>query len=126
MIPSHRDFEDGPRRRSVSGIVDRPTPPDHAVRTYSELARTGRVHADTGVSGSTQLQLCTGFARFAIGAGVAVVTMNRPQYRNAQNSRMTYALDAAFERAVADEDVRVIVLAGSGEHFQCRPRHRHA
>ena len=27
---------------------------------------------------------------------VAVVTLNRPRYRNAQNSAMTYALDAAF------------------------------
>jgi enoyl-CoA hydratase len=49
--------------------------------------------------------------------GVAVVTMSRPQYRNAQNSAMTYALDAAFTRAVEDDDVHVIVLAGEGEHF---------
>jgi enoyl-CoA hydratase len=49
--------------------------------------------------------------------GVAIVTMNRPRYRNAQNSAMTYALDAAFVRAVDDDSVRVIVLAGSGEHF---------
>jgi enoyl-CoA hydratase len=49
--------------------------------------------------------------------GIAAVTMNRPQYRNAQNSVMTYALDAAFERAIHDDDVRVIVLAGEGEHF---------
>lgn len=48
---------------------------------------------------------------------VAVVTMNRPRYRNAQNSVMTYALDAAFRRAVDDEDIGVIVLAGSGDHF---------
>jgi enoyl-CoA hydratase len=48
---------------------------------------------------------------------VAVVTMNRPRYRNAQNSAMTYALDDAFTRAVDDDDVRVIVLAGAGEHF---------
>ncbi|WP_029114829.1 enoyl-CoA hydratase [Mycobacterium sp. URHB0044] len=54
---------------------------------------------------------------YAAADGVATVTMNRPQYRNAQNSVMTYALDAAFERAVADEDVRVIVLAGEGRHF---------
>jgi enoyl-CoA hydratase len=47
----------------------------------------------------------------------AVVTMNRPRYRNAQNSAMTYALDAAFIRAVDDAEVAVIVLAGSGEHF---------
>jgi enoyl-CoA hydratase len=47
----------------------------------------------------------------------AVVTMDRPQYRNAQNSAMTYALDAAFTRAVDDDEVAVIVLAGAGEHF---------
>ena len=49
--------------------------------------------------------------------GVAIVTMNRPQYRNAQNSAMTYALDDAFSRAVDDDEVRVIVLSGNGEHF---------
>ncbi|MEV0972600.1 enoyl-CoA hydratase [Microtetraspora glauca] len=48
---------------------------------------------------------------------VAVVTMNRPEYRNAQNSAMTYALDEAFYRAVADDEVKVIVLAGEGRHF---------
>jgi enoyl-CoA hydratase len=48
---------------------------------------------------------------------VAVVTMNRPEYGNAQNSKMTYALDAAFTRAVDDAEVKVIVLAGSGKHF---------
>jgi enoyl-CoA hydratase len=49
--------------------------------------------------------------------GIATVTMNRPRYRNAQNSAMTYALDSAFIRAVDDDSVRVVVLAGSGEHF---------
>ncbi|MEV0895580.1 enoyl-CoA hydratase [Actinoplanes sp. NPDC049802] len=48
---------------------------------------------------------------------VALVTMNRPRYRNAQNSAMTYALDDAFTRAVDDPAVAVIVLAGSGDHF---------
>ncbi|MFI9505937.1 enoyl-CoA hydratase [Nocardia sp. NPDC052566] len=48
---------------------------------------------------------------------IAIVTLNRPDYRNAQNSVMTYALDAAFERAVEDPEVGVIVLAGNGKHF---------
>ncbi|GLY47473.1 enoyl-CoA hydratase [Lentzea sp. NBRC 102530] len=48
---------------------------------------------------------------------VAVVTLNRPEYRNAQNSAMTYALDEAFTRAVDDDEVKVIVLAGAGDHF---------
>jgi len=49
--------------------------------------------------------------------GVAWVTMNRERYNNAQNSQMTYALDAAFRRAVDDPAVKAIVLAGAGKHF---------
>jgi enoyl-CoA hydratase len=48
---------------------------------------------------------------------VALITLNRPEYANAQNSAMTYALDAAFGRAVNDDQVAVIVLAGAGKHF---------
>jgi enoyl-CoA hydratase len=47
----------------------------------------------------------------------AVITLNRPRYRNAQNSAMTYALDAAMTRAVNDPGIAVIVLAGAGDHF---------
>lgn len=49
--------------------------------------------------------------------GVAWVTMDRPQFNNAQNGQMTYALDDAFQRAVNDDMVRCIVLAGNGKHF---------
>jgi enoyl-CoA hydratase len=48
---------------------------------------------------------------------VAWITMNRPQFNNAQNGQMTYALDDAFRRAVNDDAVRCIVLAGNGKHF---------
>ncbi|MFD4662030.1 enoyl-CoA hydratase [Streptomyces halstedii] len=48
---------------------------------------------------------------------VATVTMNRPGYRNAQNSAMTYALDRAFYRAAGDGEVKAVVLAGAGKHF---------
>ncbi len=47
----------------------------------------------------------------------AVVTMNRPQVRNAQNAKMTCALDDAFVRAMNDDAVKVVVLAGAGPHF---------
>ena len=49
--------------------------------------------------------------------GIATVTMNRPGFNNAQNSQMTYALDAAFRRAVDDDAVKAIVLRGAGKHF---------
>ncbi|MFB6438003.1 enoyl-CoA hydratase [Streptomyces sp. NPDC056411] len=48
---------------------------------------------------------------------VATVTMNRPDYRNAQNSALTYALDRAFYRAAEDNAIKVVVLAGAGRHF---------
>jgi len=55
--------------------------------------------------------------RYSVEEGVAWITMNRPQYNNAQNGRMTYELDDAFKRAVADDEVKVIVLRGEGKHF---------
>ncbi len=48
---------------------------------------------------------------------VAIITMHRPRYNNVQNSKMTYALDDALYRAVDDDEVKVIVLAGHGKHF---------
>ena len=48
---------------------------------------------------------------------IAVVSLNRPQYRNAQNSAMTYALDRALHVAAMDDTVAVIVLRGNGDHF---------
>ena len=49
--------------------------------------------------------------------GIAWITMNRPEYHNAQNGKMTYLLDDAFKAAVADDEVKVIVLRGEGKHF---------
>ena len=49
--------------------------------------------------------------------GIATVTLNRPNYSNAQNSAMTYGIDEALARAVDDDEVRVIILNGAGKHF---------
>lgn len=54
---------------------------------------------------------------YEVREGIATLTMNRPAFHNAQNSQMTYALDAGFRRAVDDDAVRVIVLRGAGRHF---------
>jgi enoyl-CoA hydratase len=48
---------------------------------------------------------------------IAVITLNRPRYGNSQHDHMTYALDAAFTRALDDDDVGAIVLTGNGKHF---------
>ncbi len=50
-------------------------------------------------------------------AGVAQVTMARPEVFNAFDETMIGELDAAFAQLIADDTVRVIVLAGEGKHF---------
>jgi len=55
--------------------------------------------------------------KYEVRGAVAIVTMDREEYRNAQNAKMTYALDRAFNQAIQDDAVKVIVLAGQGKHF---------
>lgn len=50
-------------------------------------------------------------------AGIARIVLNRPEARNAQNIQMTYDLNDAFDRAAADDAVKVIILSGEGPHF---------
>ena len=49
--------------------------------------------------------------------GVAQITMSRPAVFNAFAEAMIGELDAAFAQVIADDSVRVIVLAGEGRHF---------
>jgi enoyl-CoA hydratase len=49
--------------------------------------------------------------------GVARLTANRPEVRNAQSRRLLEELDHAFAAAAEDRSVRVIVLFGAGDHF---------
>jgi enoyl-CoA hydratase len=49
--------------------------------------------------------------------GVGVITLNRPQYRNAQSYRMLDEIDRAFDLALPDERVRVLLVRGAGGVF---------
>jgi enoyl-CoA hydratase len=55
--------------------------------------------------------------RYEVRGGTAIVTLNRPDYRNAQNGAMIYALDDAFYQAANDDAVKVVVLNAAGKHF---------
>lgn len=48
---------------------------------------------------------------------VARIVLNRPDKANAQNLQMLYDLNAALDKAAADDDVRVIIIAAAGKHF---------
>ena len=49
--------------------------------------------------------------------GVARIVMARAERKNAQGVVMTYEIDAALSEACRDPEVRVIILAGDGDHF---------
>jgi enoyl-CoA hydratase/carnithine racemase len=48
---------------------------------------------------------------------VGRIILNRPEYRNALSRVLMEEVDAAFDEAAADPDVRTIVLSGNGPSF---------
>jgi enoyl-CoA hydratase len=48
---------------------------------------------------------------------IARVTLNRVEARNAQNRGLLVELGEAFDQAEADDEVRVVILAGAGPMF---------
>lgn len=50
-------------------------------------------------------------------AGVLLVTLNRPDKLNAYTAQMGREITAAFQRADADDAVRVVIVTGAGRAF---------
>jgi enoyl-CoA hydratase len=51
--------------------------------------------------------------------GVASVTLNRPEVRNALNTTMVRELEDALQKLETDPEARVVVLAGAGDKAFC-------
>ena len=51
--------------------------------------------------------------------GVATITLNRPERRNAVSTQMLRDLLAAFDGARRDAAVRAVVLTGAGDRAFC-------
>jgi 2-(1,2-epoxy-1,2-dihydrophenyl)acetyl-CoA isomerase len=54
---------------------------------------------------------------YEIQDNVALITMNRPDKRNALNAELNADLFSAFQQAHTDETVRAVVLTGAGKGF---------
>lgn len=48
---------------------------------------------------------------------IARITLNRVKMHNAQDTRLLYELNAAYDRAAQDPEVKVIILAANGKNF---------
>lgn len=54
---------------------------------------------------------------YAVAAGVATITLNMPERKNALNELLVNSLGLNLDRAVADDKVRAIVLTNAGNTF---------
>jgi methylglutaconyl-CoA hydratase len=54
---------------------------------------------------------------YSVADGIARLTLNRPDKRNALNDSLVAALKESLKNADADESVRVIVVSGAGKDF---------
>ena len=48
---------------------------------------------------------------------IGIITLNRPEQRNAQDLDLLQQLDAVWMEAAGDDGIKVIVLKGNGPHF---------
>lgn len=55
--------------------------------------------------------------KYELADGVATVTMNRPEKRNAVNAKMFEEFGLAFDEIATEKQVRAFVLTGEGDHF---------
>ena len=74
---------------------------------------TGTTTTDT--STDTALDTGTGTVTAEIRGRVAVVTVNRPEVRNALNAEVLAGIEAALDAVELREDVGAVVLTGAGE-----------
>src|SRR3954468_11124742 len=56
---------------------------------------------------------------YGVKDGVATVTLNRPDQRNALNGELLGALVEAMKSARNDDSVRAVVLTGAGDKVFC-------
>lgn len=54
---------------------------------------------------------------YEVDQGVAVITLNRPEKRNALNGGLLDELDYCLGEARQDDGVRVVVIRGAGPSF---------
>src|SRR5258706_14567617 len=54
---------------------------------------------------------------YSVDAGVARITLNRPEKRNALSPELLAALHEAIAKSAGDSSVRVVLIQGAGRDF---------
>ncbi len=92
---------------------------EHASSMVSKVAKRWKIEVPRTLAeraaSKRPFEFC--LARTDVEAGVATLTLNRPDAMNALNEDLVAQLHAAFRAAVGDPAVRGIVIAGAGKAF---------
>jgi len=54
---------------------------------------------------------------YSVSEQIATITLNRPEKLNAFTTKMLHEIISAFDKSDADDDVRVVIITGSGRAF---------
>ena len=54
---------------------------------------------------------------YSVSEQIATITLNRPEKLNAFTTKMMHEIISAFDKSDADDDVRVVIVTGSGRAF---------
>lgn len=85
-------------------------------RAFTAIDLTGRARNTLTYSTGIQ-ERPLDFIQFKTDDSIGIITLNRPERRNAQNQQFLTELDQAWTMAAEDKAVRVIVLRAEGPHF---------
>lgn len=90
---------------------------DNLVRGLPRPPRPHRRLPAHHVTGTHRMEDHMEFIEYEVVDRVAVITLDRPEKANAQHRPLLVELNQAFEAAVADDDVHVVLLQANGRHF---------
>ena len=65
----------------------------------------------------TEIDTGTQYLLATLEEGVAILTLNRPQARNAMSGEMNAALQSTLAEFEVNPEVKVVVLTGAGKNF---------
>jgi methylglutaconyl-CoA hydratase len=84
---------------------------DEPMADSTDSTETDSTDTDSTETDSTELLLTD------ISAGVATLTLNRPERKNSLSAELVDALGDGLDAAMTNDDVRVVVLTNSGNTF---------
>lgn len=84
---------------------------------HRPIQHTGTCAGQDGHMSNPDATDATDATLLSVAGGVATLTLNRPDNRNALSTVLVESLAAHLEEALARDDVRVVVLTGAGTTF---------